>query len=104
MKILKRTSLAIMLGCTLLSSGLQASGSFSGGSASGLQNTYTLGKSVFHRKLVCSSCPLAGQELNRDSANKLIHQVEDSASVQQVLSGKERKAVIHYIQKRFPTG
>lgn len=85
----------------LLSTSVMASGSFGGGGGVGLQNTYNLGKAVFHKKMVCDDCPVKSSRLDSKGAKELINRLMADESFAQQVTGKNRQAVIVYLKRRY---
>ena len=56
----------------------EASGSASAGKGISSKNSYTLGKVITYEKLVCPSCPLQKEDLNRDRAMSLKNSIDAS--------------------------
>mgnify|MGYP000152543274 CR=1 FL=1 len=78
-----------------------ASGSFGGGASTGAHSSYNLGKSLFHKKLICNQCPANGIKMNKKGAEKLIMDLEVNQEFASDLNEKKRKAVIAYLSRRF---
>lgn len=91
---------AVMAGSATLSISSYGSGSFSRPS-NGLQDSYNQGKAVFYRKVVCSSCPLHGEKINRSSADEIAQKISSDAQYVSGLSKRERMAVVKYLGKRY---
>lgn len=85
----------------LLSTSVMASGSFGGGGGVGLQNTYNLGKAVFHKKMVCDDCAVKSSKLDSMGAKELINKLMADKQFAQNVKGKNRKAVIVYLKRRY---
>lgn len=77
-----------------------ASGSYSAGGGQ-VNQEYNLGKSAFYKKLVCSSCPLADQEIDAKKAAEIIPKLKDSSDIAPLLSESEREAVAAYLNRRY---
>ncbi len=114
MSMIKRSStpmkwsgslLARCAAVAILASGMasqsMASGSFGGGSGFGPQNAYNLGKAVFYKKLACDGCPVENTQLDSESAGELIDKLNSNQDFASEVTGKKRKAVILYLQRRF---
>jgi len=82
-------------------SSANASGSFGGGASSGAHSNYNLGKSLFHKKLICNQCPADGIQMNKKGAKDLIMNLEEQEDFASDLNAKNRKAVIAYLSRRF---
>jgi len=82
-------------------SSANASGSFGGGGSSGAHSSYNLGKSLFHKKLICNQCPADGIQMNKKGAKDLIMNLEEQEDFASDLNAKNRKAVIAYLSRRF---
>ena len=106
-KSLKRSIGAILTGtvllstCALVSTNTLASGSFGGGSSFNGHNSYNLGKSVFHKKLVCNACPASNLKMNKSGATELINDLKMNPDFASELSDKYRQAAIEYLTRRF---
>lgn len=96
---LRELTLVVMMAS--VSAGAIASGSFSGGSGVGIQNSYNLGKSVFHKKLVCSSCVMAGQKVQAQDAKNIINKLKTDGAFLSDVKGRKRTALITYLKKRY---
>lgn len=86
---------------TSVSTHVMASGSFGGGASFGHQNAYNIGKAVFYKKLICSGCPAENFEQNSASANSLVKKLKSNKEFASDVTGKKRKAVILYLERRF---
>jgi hypothetical protein len=62
---------------------------------------YDLGKSTFHRKITCSSCPLHQDEMDGQAAKSIIQKLSSTPDIVPTLSDNERDAVFFYLQKRY---
>lgn len=82
-------------------SSVLASGSYSISGGDQANQAYNLGKSAFYRKLACSSCPLAGQELDEAKATELVAQLAKAGELAQKLSETERDAAVVYLKRRY---
>ncbi|MEI8574746.1 hypothetical protein U737_12955 [Methylomonas sp. LW13] len=79
-----------------------ASGSYSTGGGGGDANqAYNLGKSAVYKKLACSSCPLAGQEIDAAKATEVIQSLANKPELAEKLSEVEREAVTVYLKRRY---
>jgi len=78
-----------------------ASGSYSTGGGGDVNQAYNLGKSAVYKKLVCSSCPLAGQEIDATKAAEIIQTLANKADLTEKLSENEREAVTVYLNRRY---
>ncbi|WP_019868247.1 hypothetical protein [Methylovulum miyakonense] len=90
----------LALGLAAASSVL-ASGSYSISGGDQANQAYNLGKSAFYRKLACSSCPLASQELDEAKATELVAQLAKASELAQKLSETERDAAVVYLKRRY---
>lgn len=93
--------MAAILGATALSPVANASGSFGPSVGSNAQNPYNLGKHIYHKKLACSSCVLPAKKLDKESAMTVIDKLKSDKKVRSELSKRDRKAVAHYLKKRY---
>ena len=59
---------------------------------------YNQGKRVAAKKLLCSSCPLAGQKLDAALAQRISSEPALTAS----LSAEDKSALASYLSRRFP--
>lgn len=74
-----------------------ASGSDAVGAAqTGDRAAYALGKRVYATKIACSSCPMSGKSLNKESAMMMM-----SEGTGANLSSSEQHALEVYLKKRF---
>ena len=96
--------LALSTTALTLSTTAVASGSFGGGSSAGFQSSYNLGKSVFYKKLGCDTCELKGASLDKSEAKNVIQKLSNDAKYVSEIKGKERKAVISYMSRRYKAG
>ncbi len=80
-----------------------ASGSYStgGGGGGDANQVYNLGKSTVYKKLVCSSCPLAGQEIDAAKAAEIIQMLTDKPELTAKLSESEFESVLVYLKRRY---
>ncbi|MDD2725564.1 MAG: hypothetical protein PHH59_16295 [Methylovulum sp.] len=90
----------LAIGWAAASSAL-ASGSYSISGGDQANQTYHLGKSAFYHKLACSSCPLAGQDIDEAKAAELVAQLAKASELAQKLSETERGAVAVYLKRRY---
>ena len=90
--------LIALIGTTHLAS---ASGSYSTGGGGDANQAYNLGKSAVYRKLVCSSCPLAGQEIDAAKAAEIIQMLTDKLELTAKLSESEFEGVLVYLKRRY---
>jgi hypothetical protein len=75
----------------------RASGSDGAGSAeTGDAAAYNTGKGVFHSKLACSGCPMAGKSLDATTARELLSNKRGVS-----LSAEESAALDVYLKRRF---
>ncbi len=92
---------ALLIATLIGSSGLaNASGSFGPGVSNSSQNSYNLGKRVYHAKLACDTCLLANDRLDKKGAMMVVDRLNSDKAVMNSLSEKERKAVTIYLKKR----
>jgi len=94
-------SAALIASSIAVTTSVHASGSFGGGGNIGSHNSYNLGKSLFHKKLICNACPANGTEMNKTGAKKLIKNLQMDDSFASNLNAKKREAVIAYLTRRF---
>ena len=100
--ILKTARLfAVCLSLSSVAMMANASGSFNPYGGNSEQRIYGIGKQVFHKKLVCDSCPLSGQSINKNVAHETIKNISARADGFETLKPKERKAAIFYLKKRY---
>jgi len=92
---------SVLLSSVFMSTNTLASGSFGGGSGIGAHNSYNLGKSVFHKKLICQTCPATGTEMSKSGALKIIKKLETDQDFAHNLNDKKRMAVVEYLSRRF---
>lgn len=85
----------------LFSTTTLASGSFGGNSNFNGHNSYNLGKSVFHKKIICPTCPESSLKMTKSSAVELINKLTEKTGFADNLSDKNRLATIEYLTKRF---
>lgn len=78
-----------------------ASGSYSVGGGGDANQAYNLGKSAVYKKLVCSSCPLAGQEVDAAKAAEIIQMLTDKPELTAKLSESEFEGVLVYLKRRY---
>lgn len=78
-----------------------ASGSYNISGGNPANQSYNLGKSAFYRKLACSSCPLADQDIDAGKAADLLGQLAADKDLGKKLSETERDAVIVYLKRRY---
>lgn len=62
---------------------------------------YSVGKNIYHRKLACSSCPLSETIIDKSNHNSIIEQLNTDKKLKSTLNGKERRAVIYYLETLF---
>ena len=103
--------LAAAVGCAVIQTSAFASGSITAGGTISPRDAYTQGKAVTFQKLVCDSCPLQKNELNRDRAQSLKNSLEardekekpgsqDDENIK-VLDRDEQELVHYYLSRRF---
>ena len=78
-----------------------ASGSYSVGGGGDANQAYNLGKSAVYKKLICSSCPLAGQEVDTAKAAEIIQMLTDKPELTAKLSESEFEGVLVYLKRRY---
>lgn len=78
-----------------------ASGSYSTGGGGDANQAYNLGKSAVYKKLVCSSCPLSGQEIDAAKATEIIQMLTDKPELTAKLSESEFEGVLVYLKRRY---
>lgn len=95
----------------VLATTVQASGSIKPGGAISPRDAYVQGKTLTHKKLVCSSCPIAKGDLDRARAVSLKNSLEardestkpgtaDDENIK-VLSRDEQEMVHYYLTRRY---
>lgn len=87
-----------LMGSTQL---VSASGSYSTGGGGDVNQSYNLGKSALYKKLLCSSCPLAGQEVDAAKAAEIIQMLTDKPELTAKLSESEFEGVLVYLKRRY---
>jgi len=92
--------IALVIGLAVATSVL-ASGSYSISGGDQANQSYNLGKSAFYRKLACSSCPLAGQDIDQAKAAEVMAQLGQANEWAQQLSATERDAAVVYLKRRY---
>ena len=90
--------LIMLIGSTQLAF---ASGSYSTGGGGDANQAYNLGKAAVYKKLVCSSCPLAGQEIDTAKAAEIIQMLTDKPEITEKLSESEFEGVLVYLKRRY---
>ncbi|MFA5982388.1 MAG: hypothetical protein WC782_00050 [Methylococcaceae bacterium] len=97
------TRLKILISALLLSSisPCYASGSYSTGGGGGAEEAYNLGKAAVYKKLLCSSCPLAGQEVDAVKATEILQQLNGNKELTAKLSDNETEGVMVYLKRRY---
>lgn len=90
-----------LVAATTFSSIASASGSFGPSYGANAQNPYNLGKSIYHKKLTCSSCVLSELPAGKDGAMMALDKLKTDKQVMSKLNAKQRKAVRHYLSKRY---
>ncbi len=95
---------SIAMASLSVSSSALASGSFKGASGSNHQNSYNVGKAVFYRKLACKTCELSKSDVSKKTAPDIIMRLKNDSSFASKLGMDEKKALIHYLTKRFKLG
>jgi hypothetical protein len=88
----------LVISTALISTQANASGSYNNSRA---QESYNLGKSVLHNKVICDACPGADIKLNKKSAQDLLKKMKKNDPIASTLSNRDRKAGIKYLSKRF---
>jgi len=78
-----------------------ASGSYGGGTNTYSSDDYSKGKVVVRNKIVCSSCPFPGNNVNKDFAHEVIEKIKTEDLSLSSLSRDEQTSVIVYFRKRF---
>ena len=78
-----------------------ASGSYSTGGSGDTNQAYNLGKAAIYKKLLCSSCPLAGKEIDADKAADFIQMLTDKPELTANLSESEFEGVLVYLKRRY---
>jgi len=78
-----------------------ASGSFSSAGSSGVSDTYNQGKIVVHKKIICATCPLKSNDLDKNTANNIATAIAQNNANIAELSPTEKKSALVYLSKRF---
>lgn len=95
----------------LIQSSIFASGSIRPGGTISPRDAYTQGKALTFQKLVCATCPISKDELNRERALSLKNSLEardesvkpgtvDDEHIK-VLDRDEQEMVHYYLKRRF---
>lgn len=86
----------------LSSSGIVlASGSYGTGGGDQANQAYNLGKSVFYKKLICKTCPLAQSEPEAGKAAEIVKQLSERPDSVGNISADERAAAIQFLKRRY---
>ena len=101
MKLLASFKFIVLVLAYAVSSPVLASGSYSISGGDQANQSYNLGKSAFYRKLACSSCPLAGQDIDQAKAAEVVAQLGQANEWAQQLSATERDAAVVYLKRRY---
>lgn len=88
--------LALIAGCNVAF----ASGSYSAGGGD-MNQAYNQGKAAVYKKLVCSSCPFAGQEVDAAKAKEIMETLANKPELSQTLSESELEGVVVYLKRRY---
>lgn len=109
----QRTLMCLVTGIAalLFQTSLIASGSITAGGSISPRDAYTQGKAVTFQKLVCASCPISKNELNRERAMSLKDSLEardesvkpgtpDDEHIK-VLDRNEQEMVHYYLKRRY---
>ncbi len=91
------TGISLMAGATLCT----ASGSFSNSGGDNLNGMYNQGKVVVHKKIICHSCPLSSDTLDKKTANDIITEINTDGGRLSELSQTEKQSALTYLDKRF---
>lgn len=105
------TWIIVGVSIVLLQTSISASGSIKPGGAINPRDAYTQGKALTFRKLVCSSCPISKNELDRERAVSLKDSLEardeeekpgtpDDQHIK-VLERNEQELVHYYLKRRY---
>ncbi|PPC89311.1 MAG: hypothetical protein CTY34_11885 [Methylobacter sp.] len=78
-----------------------ASGSYNTGSSGGGEQAYNLGKAAVYKKLLCSGCPLAGQDVDSTKAVEIIQMLNDKKELTAKLTETETEGVMVYLKRRY---
>lgn len=77
-----------------------ASGSYSTGGGD-MNQAYNSGKAAVYKKLLCSSCPFAGQEIDATKAKDIMLTLTEKPELSQNLSESELEGVVVYLKRRY---
>jgi len=86
---------------SLMATSVLASGSYGGGASTHSLDDYSKGKVVVRNKVVCSSCPFPGSNVDKDFARSVVEKIKAEDSTLSLLSKDEQKSVVVYFRKRF---
>jgi hypothetical protein len=86
---------------SLIATSVLASGSYGGGANTHSLDDYSKGKVVVRNKVVCSSCPFPGSNVNKDFAHDVVEKIKAEDAALSSLSKDEQKSVVVYFRKRF---
>jgi len=86
---------------SLMATSVFASGSYGGGANTLSLDDYSKGKVVVRNKVICSSCPFPGSNVNKDFALDVVEKIRAEDSTLVSLSKDEQKSVVVYFRKRF---
>ncbi len=86
---------------SLMATSVLASGSYGGGANTHTLDDYSKGKVVVRNKVICSSCPFPGSNVNKDFALDVVEKIRAEDSTLVSLSKDEQKSVVVYFRKRF---
>ncbi|MCF6338567.1 MAG: hypothetical protein L3J84_11560 [Gammaproteobacteria bacterium] len=101
MKRVKRFFIIGVVFQSLMATAVFASGSYGGGANTHTLDDYSRGKVVVRHKVICSSCPFPGSNVNKDFAFDVIEKIKAEDSILNSLSKDEQKSVVVYLRKRF---
>ncbi|NOX91797.1 MAG: hypothetical protein GXP18_04915 [Gammaproteobacteria bacterium] len=101
MKPAKRSFVIGVVLQSLMATSVFASGSYGGGANTHTLDDYSKGKVVVRNKVICSSCPFPGSNVNKDFALDVVEKIRAEDSTLISLSKDEQKSVVVYFRKRF---
>ncbi len=101
MKLAKHSFVIGVVLQSLMATSVFASGSYGGGANTHTLDDYSKGKVVVRNKVICSSCPFPGSNVNKDFALNIIEKIRAEDSTLGSLSKDEQKSVVVYFRKRF---
>jgi len=101
MKPAKRFFIIGVVFQSLMATPVFASGSYGGGANTHTLDDYSKGKVVIRNKVICSSCPFPGSNINKDFALDVVEKIRADDATLSSLSKDEQKSVVVYFRKRF---